>query len=213
MRYRHLSAAGCALVAFVAVLGVTAFSQTNLPAESIGGPLSSAPVLGVPFSADATTTVHVILRDGTRLDQSMTDRYYRDSAGRVRIERHLEGLPAPKTAFERHFRTIVAPDPSRWPGVYTVDAETGTARLLPRSIVANSAGGNRWFDVPVGGTRFLTFHRDGGPVVGRPGSVWRHARRTARQQARFRSGGNRTPYDDCCPTRLPSQQRHLDQNG
>lgn len=159
MRYRHLSAAGCALVAFVAVLGVTAFSQTNLPAESIGGPLSSAPVLGVPFSADATTTVHVILRDGTRLDQSMTDRYYRDSAGRVRIERHLEGLPAPKTAFERHFRTIVAPDPSRWPGVYTVDAETGTARLLPRSIVANSAGGNRWFDVPVGGTRFLTFHR------------------------------------------------------
>ena len=132
MRYRGLLRGGCALVGFAVVLAATAFGQANLPAESIGGPLSSAPVPGVPFSADATTTVHAILGDGTRLDQSMTDRYYRDSAGRIRIERHMEGLPAPKTAFERHVRTVIASDPSRWPGVYTVDVETGTAQLTSR---------------------------------------------------------------------------------
>src|SRR6185503_19717157 len=49
---------------------------------------------GVPFSADATTILHAILGDGTRLDQTTTDRYYRDSTGRVRIERHMEGLAA-----------------------------------------------------------------------------------------------------------------------
>jgi hypothetical protein len=141
MRHRQVLAGGCAVVALVAILRVTAFGRVNVPAESIGGPLSSAPVMGAPLSADATTTVRAILGDGTRLDQSMTDRYYRDSTGRVRIERHMEGLSAPKTAYERHVRTIVAPDTNRWPGVYTVDEETGTARLYPRSTTANTAGG------------------------------------------------------------------------
>ena len=170
MRYRYLSVAGCALLAFVAVRGATVFGQTNVPAESIGGPLSSTPVLGAPFSADATTTVHAILGDGARLDQTTTDRYYRDSAGRVRIERHMEGLPAPKTAFERHVRTVIAPDPNRWPGVYTVDAETRTTQLLPRSMMANTTGGNHWFDVPVGGVRFLGFYRAGDLLSADPGA-------------------------------------------
>jgi len=170
MRYRGLLGCGCTLVGFAVVLTATAFGQANLPAESIGGPLSSAPVLGAPFSADATTTVHAVLVDGTRLDQSMTDRYYRDSAGRVRIERHMEGLPAPKTASERHVRTVIAPDPSRWPGVFTVDIRTETARLMPRSIMANTAGGNRWFDVPVGGARFMTFYRAGDLLSADPGA-------------------------------------------
>ena len=170
MRYRFLSVAGCALLVFVAVLGATVFGQTNVPAESIGGPLSSAPVVGAPFSADATTTVHAILGDGARLDQTTTDRYYRDSAGRVRIERHMEGLPAPRTATERSVRTVIAPDPNFWPGVYAVDAETGTARLSPRGIMANTAGGNHWFDVPVGGVRFLGFFRAGDLLSADPGA-------------------------------------------
>jgi hypothetical protein len=156
--------------AFAMALVATAFGQANLPAQSIGGPLSCSPVLGAPFSANATTTVHAVLGDGTRLDQSTTDTYYRDSSGRVRIERHMEGLPAPKSAIERHVRTVVAPDPSRWGGVFMVDVQTETARLLPRSIVANSAGGSRWFDVPVGSTRFLTFHRAGDLLSADPGA-------------------------------------------
>jgi len=170
MRYRRLFDGGCVIVAVAAVLAATAFGQVNLPAESIGGPLSSQPVLGAPFSADAMTTVHAILGDGTRLDQSMTDRYYRDSSGRVRIERHMEGLPAPKTVAERHFRIVIAPEPNRWPGVYTVDEETGTVRLNPRSLMSNTAGGGRSFDVPVGGVRFLSFFRAGDLLSADPGA-------------------------------------------
>jgi hypothetical protein len=159
-------------VSTVLVLAVTltaqTFGQGSLPEESIGGPLSSIPVPGVPFSADAATTVHAILRDGTRLDQTTTDRYYRDSAGRVRIERHMEGLPAAKTAAERLIRTIIAPDLSRWSGVYTVDDQTGTAGLLPRSLIANTVGGNREFSVPVGGIRFVGFSRAGDLLSAEP---------------------------------------------
>jgi hypothetical protein len=36
--------------------------------------------------------------------------------------------------------------------------------------MANTAGGNRWFDVPVGGTRFLTFHRAGDLLSADPGA-------------------------------------------
>jgi hypothetical protein len=170
MRYRQVSAGGCAALALVAVLGANVFGQAILPAESIGGPLSDRPVMGAPFSADATTTVHAILGDGSRLDQTTTDRYYRDSAGHVRIERHMNGLPAPKTASERHVRTVIAPDTNRWAEVVTVDAETGTARLNPRSIMANTAGGNRWFDVPVEGVRFLGFKRAGDLLSADPGA-------------------------------------------
>ena len=73
----------------------------------------------------------------------------------------MEGLPAPKTRSERHIRTVVAPDTSRWPGVFTVDDETGTAGLNPRTLLAITAGGNYSFGVPVGGVRFLTFERAG----------------------------------------------------
>jgi hypothetical protein len=166
MRFARL----CVALAFATALAATAFGQVNLPAESIGGPLGAQPVLGAPFSADATTTVHATLRDGTRLDQSTTDTYYRDSAGRVRIERHMNGFPPPKTASERHFRTIIAPDPNHWNRVYTVDAQAGTARLNPRSIIASTAGGNRWIHVPVGGVRFLGFERAGDLLSADPGA-------------------------------------------
>ena len=82
MRYLRLMGRVSAILALASALGATALGQATLPAESIGGPLSGPPVLGAPFSADATTTVHAIPGDGTRLDQNTTDRYYRDSAGR-----------------------------------------------------------------------------------------------------------------------------------
>jgi len=160
MIYLRLLGRVSAGLASAALLSVTAFAQINLPAESIGGPLTGPPVLAKPFSADATTIVHAVLGDGTRLDQSTTDRYYRDSAGRVRVERSMDGLPAPSTMSERHIRTIITPEPGdRW--VYTIDAQTRTMRLHPRSIVGDTVGGGRWFGVPVGGVRFVDFKRAG----------------------------------------------------
>jgi hypothetical protein len=160
MRYLRLLGRVSAILALATALGATVLGQVNLPGESTGGPLTGPPVFGAPFSADATTTVHAILGDGSRLDQSTTDRYYRDSAGRVRVERPLSGLPAPTTIAERHIRTIIDPDPGAG-GVYTLDAQTRTARFAPRSLVGMTTGGNRWFSVPVGGVRFLDFRRAG----------------------------------------------------
>ena len=160
MRYMRFPGRVSGILALAAALGATVLGQVNLPAESIGGPLTGPAVLGAPFSADATTTVHATLGDGTRLDQSTTDRYYRDSAGRVRVERPMSALPAPVTISERHIRTIIDPDPGDG-GVYTLDAQTRTARSAPRSLVGMTAGGGREFSVPVGGVRFLGFRRAG----------------------------------------------------
>jgi hypothetical protein len=167
MRYLRLLCRVSAILALASALGATALGQANLPAESIGGPLSGPPVLGAPFSADATTTVHAILGDDTRLDQSTTARYYRDSAGRVRVERPMNALPAPVTISERHIRTIVDPDPGDG-GVYTLDAQTRTARSAPRSLIGMTAGGSREFLVPVGGVRFLGFRRAGDLLSAEP---------------------------------------------
>ena len=62
---RSLRLLGCAsaVLALAAALAATAFGQVNLPHESTGGPLSGPPVLGAPFSADATTTVRATLGD------------------------------------------------------------------------------------------------------------------------------------------------------
>ena len=153
---RHLSLWGrvATVAALASVTGSTALGQVNLPAESIGGPLTGGAVLGAPFSAAATTTVHAVLGSGRRLDQKTTDHYYRDSLGRGRVDRPREGLPAPVTLSERHMRTLIRPDPGR-KTTYSLDAQTMTTRFA--SIVGMTAGGSRWFSVPVGGVRFVDF--------------------------------------------------------
>jgi hypothetical protein len=158
--------------ALMATLAVTTFGQVTPPTDSFGGPLTGPPVFEAPFSADATTTVHAILGDGTRLDQSTTDHYYRDSAGRVRVERPMAGLPAPKTMSERHIRTLVDTDPGdRLRFVASLDAQTRTVRRsLPRGLRAWTLVGDHFFAVPVGGVRFLTFRRAGDLLLADPGA-------------------------------------------
>src|SRR4051794_23206235 len=82
---------GLCLATAIPAIGV---GQVHDVAEGIGGPLSGLPVRDAPFSADATTTARLTLRDGTRVDQTTTARYYRDSVGRVRVEFKMDGLPA-----------------------------------------------------------------------------------------------------------------------
>ena len=161
-----------AVLAFVATLAVTTFAQVTLPTEPRGGPLTGPPVLEAPFSADATTTVHAILGDGTRLDQSTTDHYYRDSGGRVRVERSMAGLPDAATMSERHIRTIIDTDPhDRHTFVATLDDQTRTVRrALPRELHAWMLAGRHFFAVPVGGVRFLSFRRAGDLLSADPGA-------------------------------------------
>src|SRR5215217_7126067 len=99
----------CVGFCLAAAIPVVGLGQQADPAAGIGGPLSKPLVLDAPFSADAITTVRLTLADGTRLEQTTTAHYYRDRAGRGRVEFMMDGLEAPKTLAERHIRTIVAP--------------------------------------------------------------------------------------------------------
>jgi hypothetical protein len=105
------------------------------------------PVRDSPFSAIATTTVRGTLGDGTRIDQSTTARYYRDRAGRVRIE---------QMTTEGQLRVSVVPDPSDW-RVYLLEPEKGKARVGPRFAADYSVGGGTTFALPLSGRRFLIF--------------------------------------------------------
>jgi hypothetical protein len=122
------------------------------------------PFPNAPFSAEAVTTVNQTLRNGTRLEQSTTARYYRDSLGRLRVELLMEGLRQPNTMSERHIRLTICPfardvPDVREPSCYSVDPVTRTTRW----------GGNPWLlpltkdghfvGTPVGGVRFIQFTR------------------------------------------------------
>ena len=125
------------------------------------------PFPNAPFSAEAVTTVNQMLRNGTRLEQSTTARYYRDSLGRLRVELLMEGLRQPKTMSERHVRLTICPFAREFPDVpepscYSLDPVTRTKRL---------GAGNPWVfpltkvhpglfnGIPVGGVRFMQFAR------------------------------------------------------
>jgi hypothetical protein len=123
-----------------------------------GGPLTGPPVLEAPFSASATTTVQQTLGDGTRIARSATAHYYRDRAGRVRVEQMIMGLEALNPAAESQVRITVDPEPGKgW--VYTLDPVTRRASKGPRSIAGAAVGGGDTFAVPLDGTRFLVFSR------------------------------------------------------
>jgi hypothetical protein len=79
---------------FACLLAVAAFASAQtvdfLTGESPGGPA----IIGVPYSGTGTTTVKLILFDGTRIERSVTAKFYRDSAGRIRREQTIMGLEA-----------------------------------------------------------------------------------------------------------------------
>jgi len=51
-------------------------------------------IKGAPYSGEVTTRVKLTMFDGTHLDQSVTAKVYRDSAGRTRREQAVIGLEA-----------------------------------------------------------------------------------------------------------------------
>jgi len=96
-------------------------SLVSAGSDPLGGPV----VPNAPYSADAVTRVTQVLGDGTRIEQSVTAKFYRDSAGRVRREQTIMGLTAePQTTI------TVDPDPGDGSG-YLLEASTRTARRTP----------------------------------------------------------------------------------
>jgi hypothetical protein len=105
------------------------------PTASVADDLLSGPVVTkAPFSADATTTVTQVLSDGTRIEQSSSARFYRDGAGRVRIEQMILGLAALNPSGEPRTTITIDPDPNDGQ-VFTLDPAARTARRVPKATV------------------------------------------------------------------------------
>jgi hypothetical protein len=90
-------------------------------------PLSGPVVTNAPFSADAVTTVTQILGDGTRIEQTTTARFYRDSIGRVRNEQTVLGLGALDPSSQPRTTITVMTEPDNR-AMYTLDPVNKTAR-------------------------------------------------------------------------------------
>jgi hypothetical protein len=131
-------------IAFGVVLPVALVAQ-GPPADEIGGPFSREAVTNAPFSADVITAVCRTRPDGTRVDEQVTGRYYRDSAGRVRVEQTVPDAPAGNAGRQ----TFVVIDPQ--PGdsrAYILDATARDIRIIPRSAVAEVFNGGNSIGVP-----------------------------------------------------------------
>ena len=118
-------------------------------AEAIGGPLTGPTVSGAPFSASAITTITAMRADGTRFERSTPAKYYRDSAGRVRVELMVNGGSGR--------RITVQPEPGT--SLYWLDESTRNARLHAREVESWAVGGGNSFSVQVAANEFLDVHR------------------------------------------------------
>jgi hypothetical protein len=149
-RVRQVAVSVCVAMCIPAL----AFAQR----EAAGGPLTGPPVLNAPFSADATTTVRQTLSDGTRIERIGRARYYRDRAGRVRVEQVIMGLEALNPAAEGQVRITIQPDPTKQ-AVFTLDPVARTANPHSRDIVGLTVGGGETLSLPLGEGSFLIFNR------------------------------------------------------
>ena len=136
-------------------VGLMASRQNpEIASEPIVGLLGPTPVLGAPFSADATTTIRPLITDGA--ERSGIAHYFRDGAGRVRVEHKIIGPGTLNSGGPA--RITVQPEPTtKW--VYTLHSSTRTAVRGPRVGVEWTVGGDAAFGVPLDGIRFLVFHR------------------------------------------------------
>ena len=112
--------------------------------------LRQAPVVDAPFSAVATTVWRPPAGSG-RAEMRATARYYRDRAGRVRIEQELVGHAGPP-------RVMLVPD-TLGAEAYLLNPVDRTTGLIPRGLVQMmiGGGGNNNFILPLAGERFMSF--------------------------------------------------------
>jgi len=134
-------------------LALVVAPNASAPPEEFGGPFSGRIVRGVPFSAEARTTVRQTLPDGRQVERIGIARYYRDGAGRVRVEHVVSGLDPLNTSAKGQVRTIIDPDPGDT-AVYTLDDRTRTANLSLRFMYDQAVGGGGSYALPIGGARW-----------------------------------------------------------
>lgn len=108
--------------------------QQAIVAELRGGILDSGTVAGAPFSAEARTIWMPDPRSGNQ-PLGAAARYYRDSAGRVRVEQQFARAATADTQ-----RVFISPDPTSRT-VYWQESATAAPHPFPRRIAAMTVGG------------------------------------------------------------------------
>ena len=120
-----------------------------------GSILAPTPVLDSPFSGEAVTTWRPASNSASREVRS-TARYYRDRAGRIRVEQTFVGHPRGQTPD----RVVVTPDVNgRW--AYVLDPAARTAARTSRSASSMIVGAAVHFVLPVSMTCGITLFRPG----------------------------------------------------
>ena len=132
--------------------------------DVLGGPLVGPVTPNAPFSADAIMVVKMAFFNGERLEQTNTAKYYRDSAGRSRVEHGSPG--ATQSTSARSVPTIIDDKPGDHENVWLIqvlDAEAQKTHSLSRELVGLGMGGDgEHLTVAVGGRRFVCFeHAEG----------------------------------------------------
>jgi len=148
MSATQLPARAC-LCLCLAIIPRAVPGQERVPAG--GGPLAAQSTLHAPFAADATTTVHQVLPDGTRVERRATARYYRDGEGRVRVEQIVSG--------SGELRITVSGLLEPGSRMVTLYPATRTMSEGMRFAADQAVGGGDTFALPLGGIRFLVFWR------------------------------------------------------
>ena len=129
--------------------------QTWVREHERGSILVRTPVLDSPFSGEAVTTWRPTSKSQTR-EVRNSARYYRDRAGRVRVEQTFVGQSLGQTPD----RVVVTPDvDSRW--AYVLDPASRTAMKVSRSGASSGAGAAVHFVLPVTMTCGITLFRPG----------------------------------------------------
>ncbi len=92
MRSLHRGSLACAFTCLFAAAAAPAVAQTP---DFLTGQAADEPIVrGAPYSGEGRVTIKATLGDGTRIERSVTAKYYRDSAGRIRREQNIIGLEA-----------------------------------------------------------------------------------------------------------------------
>lgn len=135
--------------------------KAHIAAHSRGSILVGTPVLDSPFTGDAVTTWRPPSSNGRR-EVRATARYYRDRAGRIRVEQTFVG----HTGRHSPQRIVVTPDlNARWAYVLDPAARTGM-RISRTSGASVTSGGAVHFMLPVSMTCDIALFRPGlhGPL-------------------------------------------------
>jgi hypothetical protein len=117
-------------VAFVSVIALSCAAGAAFAQPGAGDERGAVPVVrGAPMSGDGVVTVKSRLYDGTRTEQSVSAKYYRDSDGRVRRDQTILGLDALNpAAAPPSIVTIVDPVAQ---AIYMLMPETREAQRIP----------------------------------------------------------------------------------